>query len=142
MMRGRGGISRWRNRRRLLLLSFAFAYITIGMSYILIPPSVPAGSPLLLAVQAIPLVAWGGIWTASGVSMVIAGVSRWHDKFGGDVGFGIGVGVPALWGFLAAGSTLLGASRGWVTAVIYWTMALGILAAAGMVDPRFEGTDK
>lgn len=135
MMRGKGGISRWRNRRRLLLISFALAYIVIGISYISIPPEL-SGS-LTLIVRTAPLWIWGAIWIVCGAGMIIAAVHHWRDKLGGDFGFGIGVAMPALWGVLSFASTFFGAERGWVTAIVYWTMATAITASAGMVDPRF-----
>lgn len=102
------------------------------------PPDRAISPTLVVILDLAPLRVWGFVWFLCGLGMVMAAVHHWHERLAGDIGFGVGFGMPLLWGLLAGASVFSGAERGWVTAIVYWTMAGAILAAAGMVDPRFS----
>jgi hypothetical protein len=138
-VRGTGGISRWRNRRRVVLLVFSVVYALLGYSFAYQSPQGATGA-VQVAAELVPLAVWGWVWVSCGAVMAWSAIKHWDEQGGGDLGFAVAVGMPVLWGALSGVSWLVAdAPRGWVTALVYWALALAIYSIAGMVDPRFGG---
>ncbi len=105
-----------------LLLGYAYTVVHI-------PPGVK--NPIRVALQLMPLWAWGAAWVAAGAYCILAAFT---DRRVG--GFTVAPFMPSVWGFAYLVGWINGdADRGWITTGIFWALAGAVYCVAGLIDP-------
>lgn len=120
-------------RRGAFLVLFAVAYACIGFSYAVAPSSPSRIAALQWLTTHVEVELLGLPWLIAAVlSARAAFLAPPHDR----LGFVALFVAPSLWGVLYAVSWLVGDSvSGWVSAILYETIATAVLVVAGMLNP-------
>jgi hypothetical protein len=120
------------DRRDWFLVMIGVVWLLLGYAYTLV--HIPRGVkvPIRLALEVMPLWAWGVAWVVAGAYCVLAAFT--DRKVGG---FTVAPMMPTIWGFAYLAGWLHGdADRGWITVAIFWALAAAIMFVARLIDPR------
>lgn len=120
-------------RRGAFLSLFAIVYAIIGYSYLLTPTTPLVRKALRLALDLLPLRAWGVLWlVAAAIMLLSAGLRTGRDW----LGFVVAMLLPAWWAvmyFLAWLHADL--PRGWLSSAVYAALAGAVGVVAGWPEP-------
>jgi hypothetical protein len=127
------------DRRDWFLIMIGALWVLLGYAYtgVHVPPG--AKSPIRIALQIMPLWAWGLSWLLAGLYCILAAFT---DRRVG--GFTVAPFMPGVWGLAYLAGWIEGdAPRGWLSVGIFWALAGSICFVAGLIDPRpvIRGTD-
>ncbi|WP_375490216.1 hypothetical protein [uncultured Jatrophihabitans sp.] len=127
-------IRHWRiGRHGAFLLTFGVIYLALGYSYTGDRPTDDTRRALRVALEVLPLWAWGIGWMLGGAFALLAGLLRPHRSFGW-----VALVLPALgwafWYFVAWREH--DTTRGPVSFTVYLAFAIAVMIVAGMVDPH------
>lgn len=131
MKRLKGHIGRVVNGRRGAFQAlFAFAYLALGLSYVAMPSGPARAEALSWLTDQVPLNVLGFLWVAA-AAFAFCGSSRPRPK--DKWSFVALTLAPTLWGFFYLISTFVGTfPQGWVTSILYWCIAAGVMVVSGM----------
>lgn len=126
------GLRPWR-RHSLVVLVAGCAYIGIGATYILTEPVASRSSSLALALNLMPMSAWGVVWIAVGTLAIIS--SRWPPA-SETWGYSTLSGLSAWWAACYALGVVMGApSQSASNALLWGLVAFLWWAIAGLWNP-------
>jgi hypothetical protein len=101
----------------VFLLGLAILDVFYGLSFIAPDQQTLNTAQFLWRDRIMPSPAWGAIWIAAGVALLVNAFMR-QDR----IGYGIAVSIKLAWAFLSAVSWLTGdVHNGWVSMVIWGT---------------------
>lgn len=126
------GLRPWR-RHSLVVLVAGAVYIAMGVTYITTDPAPSRQSALSVAIDLLPLSAWGVVWIAVGVLAVIS--SRWppaSETWGYSALSGLAAGWSACYGL----GVVLGAPNQSTSGALVWGLVAFLWwAIAGLINP-------
>ena len=123
----------WR-RHSVVLAGAGFMYVVIGFAMATLPSNPQREQGLNLAVNIMPLQAWGFVWMGAGILALAS--TRWPPQ-SETWGYGVMAGLSALWGSLF----LLGMpfrdqpSASVAGALVYYLLTFMWWAVAGLMNP-------
>lgn len=126
------GLRPWR-RHSLVVLVAGFAYIAIGVTYMLTEPVASRESALALALNIMPLAAWGIVWIAVGLLAVIS--ARWPPA-SETWGYSTLSGLASWWSACYGLGVVLGTPNQSVSGALLWGLVAFLWwAIAGLWNP-------
>lgn len=120
-------------RHSLVLAVAGTVYVLVGASYIIATPNSSRESALRLALDWMPLPAWGAVWIVVGLLAILS--SRWPPA-SETWGYTTMTGLAAGWSAFYAFGITLGSDLQNVSGVLVWGLvAFMWWAISGLVNP-------
>lgn len=124
-------------RHSLVLAVLGTVYIGVGWAYVLTDPVPTRRDSLQLALNLMPLSAWGVVWIFVGCLGILS--SRWPPA-SETWGYTTMSGLAALWGSFYLSGVILGASMQSLSGALVWYMVAFLWwAISGLENPRRVG---